>query len=211
MSRLTHTGIRVLTVAIGAAVALTIGAGAAAADPGLAPLGPSLADPSRVYAGPVDGVRCVQEAVGVAADGRYGQATFDAVQAFQARHGLPVDGTVGPATGDVLLPLTSDPSYCAPYVPTSYLLAEDDGSIAGGGRVEARTYEPGNGGAVALGRPIDECVVDGVEGAVKSGWKLAKIVWKRDLPTPEEWLAAPNPIVFGGRMIYCHVLETPDE
>lgn len=203
MSRLARTGRRALAATVCAATMLTIGVGTAAADPDLAPLGPSLAAPGRAYAGTVDGVRCVQEAVGVPADGRYGQATFDAVQAFQARHGLTIDGTVGPATGDVLLPLTPDPAFCAPYVPTTYHLAEDDGSIAGGGQIE-----PGNGGAVALGRPIGDCVVSGVEGAITSGWKLAKIVWKRDLPTPSEWLAAPNPVIFGGRMIYCHVLET---
>jgi cell wall-associated NlpC family hydrolase len=43
-------------------------------------------------------VKALQRALGVAADGEFGRATYKAVRAFQRSHGLTVDGVVGPAT-----------------------------------------------------------------------------------------------------------------
>src|SRR4051794_40050862 len=48
------------------------------------------------------GVRAVQQALGISADGVFGKQTAAAVRAFQKRHGLKPDGVVGPATWDAL-------------------------------------------------------------------------------------------------------------
>src|SRR3954453_9931027 len=48
------------------------------------------------------GVRAVQQALGVSADGVFGKQTAHAVRAFQAKHGLKADGVVGPATWSAL-------------------------------------------------------------------------------------------------------------
>jgi peptidoglycan hydrolase-like protein with peptidoglycan-binding domain len=45
-----------------------------------------------------DGVRAVQQALGVPADGVFGKGTAKAVREFQAKHGLKPDGVVGPST-----------------------------------------------------------------------------------------------------------------
>src|SRR3954454_4494887 len=44
------------------------------------------------------GVRAVQQAIGVRADGVFGKNTAHGVRAFQEKHGLKPDGIVGPAT-----------------------------------------------------------------------------------------------------------------
>ena len=55
--------------------------------------------PRRVHG---DGVRAVQQAVGVPADGVFGKQTARAVRTFQEKHGLKADGIVGPATWEAL-------------------------------------------------------------------------------------------------------------
>jgi peptidoglycan DL-endopeptidase CwlO len=45
-----------------------------------------------------DGVRAIQRALGIAADGVLGPQTRKAIRRFQRAHGLEVDGIVGPAT-----------------------------------------------------------------------------------------------------------------
>jgi peptidoglycan hydrolase-like protein with peptidoglycan-binding domain len=49
-----------------------------------------------------DGVRALQRALGISADGVFGKQTATAVKAFQREHGLKADGVVGPATWDAL-------------------------------------------------------------------------------------------------------------
>ena len=48
------------------------------------------------------GVRAVQQALGVQADGVFGKQTAHAVRSFQKEHGLHADGVVGPATWQAL-------------------------------------------------------------------------------------------------------------
>ena len=48
------------------------------------------------------GVRAVQQALGVQADGVFGKGTAGAVRKFQKAHGLKADGVVGPATWEAL-------------------------------------------------------------------------------------------------------------
>ena len=49
-----------------------------------------------------DGIRAVQQALGVPTDGVFGKKTAAAVRAFQEKHGLKADGVVGPATWKAL-------------------------------------------------------------------------------------------------------------
>ena len=67
--------------------------------------------------GQQDGVRCIQQALGITDDGQYGQATYTAVKEFQHDSGLSVDGTVGPETGDLLAPRA--PDGCFAVIPTT--------------------------------------------------------------------------------------------
>ena len=48
------------------------------------------------------GVKAVQSALGISADGVFGKNTAAAVRAFQKKHGLHADGVVGPATWQAL-------------------------------------------------------------------------------------------------------------
>jgi N-acetylmuramoyl-L-alanine amidase len=52
-----------------------------------------------------EGVRQIQKALKVMADGIFGTITEEAVKMFQATHGLTVDGIVGPATLARLIPV----------------------------------------------------------------------------------------------------------
>jgi lysozyme len=49
-----------------------------------------------------DNVKRIQRALGITADGDFGNGTFNAVKGYQARHGLVVDGRVGKATWEKL-------------------------------------------------------------------------------------------------------------
>lgn len=57
------------------------------------------ADGARVHG---QGVRAVQQALGLPADGVFGKNTAGAVKAFQTKHGLKADGIVGPSTWTAL-------------------------------------------------------------------------------------------------------------
>lgn len=49
-----------------------------------------------------DAVKEVQDAIGIPADGIFGQHTVDAVKTFQSKHGLVVDGRVGSQTWEAI-------------------------------------------------------------------------------------------------------------
>jgi peptidoglycan hydrolase-like protein with peptidoglycan-binding domain len=49
-----------------------------------------------------DGIRAVQQALGLPVDGVFGKKTAAAVREFQEKHGLKADGVVGPATWQAL-------------------------------------------------------------------------------------------------------------
>src|SRR3954469_1279931 len=55
--------------------------------------------PARVHG---TGVKALQSALGIPADGVFGRGTAHAVRAFQRSHGLKADGAVGPATWSAL-------------------------------------------------------------------------------------------------------------
>ena len=50
-----------------------------------------------------DGVKMMQEALGIAADGAFGPGTERALKEWQAKNGLVADGIAGPATLGKLL------------------------------------------------------------------------------------------------------------
>jgi resuscitation-promoting factor RpfB len=85
--RLALRGRAGLTLAVGLSV---IAAGGALAQDAATPLAPGVSS--------ADGVRAVQQKLGVAADGVYGPRTRAAVKRFQRAHGLAVDGVAGPQT-----------------------------------------------------------------------------------------------------------------
>jgi peptidoglycan hydrolase-like protein with peptidoglycan-binding domain len=58
-------------------------------------------------AAPVPDVRLLQNKLGVAPDGRFGNGTLAAVKEFQRRRGLDVDGVVGPRTWTALFAVRS--------------------------------------------------------------------------------------------------------
>ena len=67
------------------------------------------------------GVSCIQDALGVDVDGRFGEQTYQAVKDFQSLFGLQVDGAVGIQTGDALFAVNGGhlPVGCRAYVPSS--------------------------------------------------------------------------------------------
>jgi hypothetical protein len=116
---------------------------------------------------------------------------------------------VGPLTGSVILTTLPEGERfsCARYVPSTFYLMDDNGQLAEGGTVYNQQANGDLGAAVAGGKPLGKCVVDGIKSHFQGPGRLAKILWKRRMPTPAEWKAAPNPVLFTGGMIYCYALS----
>lgn len=179
-------------------------AGAASANPGIRFIGPS-----AHYANPPEGVRCVQAVIGQAEDGQFGDATYAAVRTWQVGRRLLADGIVGQATGDqMIMALPEDRRFaCARYMPTTFMLMENDGKTAEGPTVTNAPRGTDPGGAVEMGQPVGKCVVKAVAGAFSGSiGGLVKVVWKRRLPTQQEWKASPNPVAIGGKIIWCTLI-----
>ena len=84
---------------------LVLGGGEAVAGTGGA-YGPVNAKVAKM---PKSGVKALQRALGITADGIYGPQTRRAVKRFQRRNGLVVDGIAGPANDPVFQART--PAY----------------------------------------------------------------------------------------------------
>jgi len=90
-------------------------AGGALASDAVAPKAPAVSLSAGARG---EGVRALQQKLGVAADGVFGPRTRAAVRRFQRRHGLRVDGVAGPRTLAALgLARTADPRTAT--TPTS--------------------------------------------------------------------------------------------
>jgi hypothetical protein len=118
------------------------------------------------------------------------------------------DGIVGPNTGDQMIMALPETRrfFCAQFMPTTFILMDDSGSTAEGGTVSSATSEGDAGAAVAMGQPVGKCVVKGVKSQFTGPGRLAKVIWKRRLPTPAEWKAAPNPWTFSGGVLWCSLI-----
>ena len=118
---------------------------------------------------------------------------------------LLADGIVGQATGDqMIMALPEERRFpCAQYLPTTFLLMDDSGHTQQNATVRSVTPDGGAGAAVAMGQPVGKCVVKGVVSTFTGPVRMAKVIWKRRLPTPKEWKAAPNPWTFSGGVLWC--------
>ena len=201
--RRTNSMLRLL---IGGAVlvaGVTIPAQASWANPGIRYIGPSAR-----YANPPDGVRCVQEVLGLSQDGQFGDETYAAVRAWQVGKTSMADGIVGPDTGDqMIMALPEERRFlCAQFMPTTFILMDDSGNTAEGGTVSSATRTGDPGEAVELGQPVGKCLVKGVVSQFAGAGRLAKVVWKRRLPSRAEWTASPNAWKFGGGVLWCTLM-----
>jgi len=105
-------------------------------------------------------VRALQEALGIGADGIFGNGTKSAVEAFQAEHGLVVDGMAGPNT------LAKMGSFAKTFTPDTVAKAE----IAPEEEVfEATPLPELKGGAPVDTAQVEEAPKKSVWGRVK-GW-----------------------------------------
>ncbi len=167
--------------------------------------------PSARYSNPPEGVRCVQRAVGVTQDGQFGNQTYAAVKRFQAKYRLMQDGIVGPLTGDqIIMTLPErDRFNCAKYVPTSFLLMDDNGRTPEGGVVRTcatAADKCDKGVAVAKGGSIGKCVVHAVVGRVLGVGQIVTVVRQGRLPTLSEALKGPTPVtglLAAGGVFFC--------
>ena len=137
----------------------------------------------------IQGTQCVQQALNITEDGLFGPQTYGAIKAFQEAHGLSVDGIVGPQTGDQLLGLTRDPYFCAKWVPTSFMLMDNNGNLAEGGQVinPAKVLDPG--AITAQGGSLKDCLVKGAKGSFTFGG-IVKVLWKHKLDLDPYIMAA---------------------
>ncbi|MBM2620864.1 peptidoglycan-binding protein [Actinoplanes sp. LDG1-06] len=195
-----------LRLLIGAAVlvaGVAVPAGASWANPGIRYIGPS-----SHYANPPDGVRCVQEVVGLAQDGQFGDQTYAAVRNWQAAKTMMADGIVGPDTGDQMIMALPESRrfFCARFMPTTFFLMDDSGNTPEGGVVTSSTRPDDAGEAVELGQPVGKCLIKNLVSQFGGAGRVFKVVWKRRLPSREEWLAAPNPVVLGGKVLWCSLM-----
>jgi hypothetical protein len=199
----TKSVLRLLTAGAVMTAGVLVPAQASWANPGIRYIGPS-----AHYLNPPDGVRCVQDVLGLNADGQFGDQTYAAVRNWQAGKRIMADGVVGPATGDqMIMALPESRRFrCAQFMPTTFILMDDSGNTAEGGTVSNATSGGNAGAAVAMGQPVGKCVVKGVVSQFTGVGRLAKVVWKRRLPTPTEWKASPNPWLFTGGVLWCTLI-----
>jgi peptidoglycan hydrolase-like protein with peptidoglycan-binding domain len=91
-----------------------------------------------------DTVKKLQQSLGIAADGQYGQNTAKAVREFQSKNGLDADGLAGPATlakmslfKEITAEVVKKSEMPAPAAPSAPPAAAPGTGPAGGAPAEA--------------------------------------------------------------------------